>query len=1659
MHRTAHYSLKRVTVTLSSIPCIFAPFNGSNAFTANFTSLCENKPFVYVYHPITQLASRVEYETRQYPHSIVLSYMKYPRRQHRCSWSRSLSTVCPAPLCVMSSQIAPPSSVAHQTAVRSLSAHENQIGTCHSTPDEISDKYQFVMAFNPPKPSTQVDSCQLEHPSRTSLPLTLVDLAIMNVTPSFLPTKLIPIHALQVSVWLLHDRNAKLHCIADCAADLNCISESEAIRLRLSLRSLHQSEPRIQDGSSNQMTVIGALSEPLQLRLRNSKGLMVSLTLNSALVIRDLVHPFILGSPFLHQHGLAVDMKFNRILQYTDEDGPIQNLFPGTITESVAETVCALQHTGRSVATSTSSSSTPSRHTEVQPVPLFPLIDIELAAGEGYLLPLFIPNPDYPHGGAYHPKNDIEAWFEPDIMAYVERGLISTAGILDPLNPRILITNSTVHPVHIDVDQCLGSLVPHIRVTDKFVLRPEPPSQVGPCSSSTAPTDPILATIPISTEDQPEDPLNFVKHVPGTFQLDLAELSPTDTTSPDDVAYPKTDPSLPQHWQDRFNSLKREYYKIFIKDFSAEPWLRDQALHEIELYEGSRPYAARAFRLPEAHRLHMKEVIEKWIEEKVLVASNSPWAAPAFVVPKPHGGGYRMVVDYRKLNSMTIPDRWPLPLPETLFSNLHGAEIFSTFDAHSGFTQQALHPNSQAKTSFICDFGQFEFTRLSMGLRNGPSSFSRGMYLMCKDLNDMLVYIDDVNVFSKRPTPSSPDDALLQRHYDSVHQFFQRCLDTNLRLNGKKCTLGAAEIGFLGHIVSAKGLQPDPEKVKAVASMRPPTNASEIRTFLGMINYYRGFIKDIAQHQVPLNKLLHKEAAFIWSTECQTSFEFLRQALVNECLRRFPDNSRPFELHTDASAYAIGGVLMQRDDANDPYPIEFYSRSLTASEYNYAVFEKEALAIIACFRKFHVYLAGAAFNVYTDHRALASLMTMKDPTRRIARWLVTLGEYSFTAIYRKGILNTVPDALSRLPSENVTCPSIVSRGDGTMVLNNFPEEDYLASGFEYPQVTLPNGVTMSTLRYTITPLMSRNSSSTASSVATPQSSEMASSEAHDEPTAFESPRPTRPDLESLDLSRLDNCQKLIGMHFIDSDDNLEYIITDIWFDDVNLRMVGSRSRVLPDFDPTNAWPQLEQTEDSDDEFVLDYFIRELRSHPPQTFTPHRSYHDIRDHNFLAAVEESLAKLIKNGRIRDEQILLINDEFGYPHYYRRTHLPPHFTYTLQLIIPQDDITLQTVFLNSCHQCSGHSKVKRTYHLLQQRVWWYGMKEHTTQFVQACQICAKMGSNKDRYTPEILRLPSVTRPWQRVSIDTMGPLPDSLTHNKYVVLAVDHFTKYVIGTALSESTALAVAHFLIDEVFFKYGAPDIILTDNGSEYKNELEGHILTALGTHHRFIAAYHPCANGQVERLNAPVKSSIASLCNDHTHKDWDQHLAPAIFAYNISVHETTGFTPFFLNHGRECRLQVDALSPPPKMKNTSHMAFVYSLIQRLRTAHYATESKLDHAHSLYNKPRVVQQALHANNNDDELHPPFLDPPPSFHHVLKQRKIRLFKVGDKVLVFVPSFKRGNSNKLTKHWKGPYDVVKVVSPVIYHLQRTGTQHKIKVVHVSRIKAHHNASRWT
>ena len=275
-----------------------------------------------------------------------------------------------------------------------------------------------------------------------------------------------------------------------------------------------------------------------------------------------------------------------------------------------------------------------------------------------------------------------------------------------------------------------------------------------------------------------------------------------------------------------------------------------------------------------------------------------------------------MCVDFRRLNKVTVSEQWPLPRIDDILDGLLGSKWFSTLDLKSGYYQVAMSPQSIAKTAFITPDGHYEFLRLPFGLKNAPSHFSKIMFQALGDFPFVKIYLDDITIHSVDFTS----------HLHHIKQVLQRLTEVNLKLNSTKCTWFASRVTLLGHVVTPDGITMDPAKVEAVQSFKPPQNVKHVQQFLGICNYYRRFIKDFAKISQPKAKLICKDVPFIWSADCESSFNILKELLLTYPVLRQPDVTRPFTVYTDASGYALGAILAQHDDNNQEYVWHYASR-------------------------------------------------------------------------------------------------------------------------------------------------------------------------------------------------------------------------------------------------------------------------------------------------------------------------------------------------------------------------------------------------------------------------------------------------------------------------------------------------------------------------------------------------------------------------------------------------------------------------------------------------------------------------------------------------------------------------------------------------------------
>ncbi|GFX37944.1 retrovirus-related Pol polyprotein from transposon 17.6 [Trichonephila clavipes] len=372
----------------------------------------------------------------------------------------------------------------------------------------------------------------------------------------------------------------------------------------------------------------------------------------------------------------------------------------------------------------------------------------------------------------------------------------------------------------------------------------------------------------------------------------------------------------------------------------------------------------------------LKQEIDRLLSEGIIEECESPYASPVVLIPKPNGT-FRLCIDYRKLNEITVADTYPLPRMDDLLHQAKLTPFMSTLDLRAGYHQVKVHVEDQDKTAFVCPFGTYRFLRMPYGLHNAPATFQRLMNRFCNGLEDILAlpYLDDIIVLSET----------FEKHMFDLKTIFERLLHFKLKANREKCHFAFSRVKYLGFWITQKGIEVDPEKVASILDIPPPKNVKELQSFLQTCSWFRRYIQDFAKISRPLSYLTKKKQA---------------------------DGTKPYIIRTDASNYALGAVLLQ-GEGSDEHPIEYASRLLTPAERNYSTTEREALAVVWALKKFRGYIEGTEITVASDHQPLKWLLNLKSPTGRLARWALEIQSFNLKVQYIPVKANVVADMLSR----------------------------------------------------------------------------------------------------------------------------------------------------------------------------------------------------------------------------------------------------------------------------------------------------------------------------------------------------------------------------------------------------------------------------------------------------------------------------------------------------------------------------------------------------------------------------------------------------------------------------------------------------------------------
>ena len=419
--------------------------------------------------------------------------------------------------------------------------------------------------------------------------------------------------------------------------------------------------------------------------------------------------------------------------------------------------------------------------------------------------------------------------------------------------------------------------------------------------------------------------------------------------------------------------------------------------HRIHLEEDVKPSRQPHRRLNPIMKEVVKKEVLKLLDVGVIYPiADSKWVNPTQVVPKKSGvtmvanennqliptrvtSGWSVCIDYRKLNAGTRKDHFPLSFVDQMLERVVGHEFYCFFDGYSGYNQIEIALEDQEKTTFTCPFGTFAFRKMPFRLCNAPGTFQRCMMGNFSDMIEIIleIFMDDFSVLG-----DSYKGCL-----ENLRKVLERCQEKNLVLNWEKCHFMVTQGIVLGHIVSKNGIEVDKVKVELISNLPTLKCVRDISSFLGHAGFYRRFIKDFSAITRPLCNLLAKDVPFAWSQACEVAFDKLKTMLVSPPIMRSPNWNLPFEIMCDASDYAIGAVLRQREDKK-AFVIYYASKTLDSAQANYTTTEKEFLVVVFALEKFRSYIIGSPVTIFTEHAALKYLLYKQDTKPRLTRWIL-----------------------------------------------------------------------------------------------------------------------------------------------------------------------------------------------------------------------------------------------------------------------------------------------------------------------------------------------------------------------------------------------------------------------------------------------------------------------------------------------------------------------------------------------------------------------------------------------------------------------------------------------------------------------------------------------
>jgi hypothetical protein len=871
-------------------------------------------------------------------------------------------------------------------------------------------------------------------------------------------------------------------------------------------------------------------------------------------------------------------------------------------------------------------------------------------------------------------------------------------------------------------------------------------------------------------------------------------------------------------------------------------------------------------RLSPADFLELQKQLETLLKADMIELSDSPFGAPVLFVPK-KDGKRRFAIDYRELNDNTIKDVTPLPRIDDMIQRLEGATVFSKLDATWMFWQLRLREEDRFKTGMSTPLGHFHWKVVPFGLTNAPG---HAMRVMSKVLQPFLnrcamVMIDDIIVYSKT----------VEEHMEHLEKIFAALRKHKIFMKRAKCDFFLERLKYLGFVVSGSGMGPSRDILDAIKKYPEPTTVTEVRGFLGLCNYYSKLIRNYSGIAAPLSDAIKgnatKGSPVELSDAQRDTFLLLKHTMCTSPVLNLVNPNKGFVLQTDASAYAIGAVLMQesgnRDELGEPilHAVGYFSKKLSEQQQKYHTTARELLGIVEALRYWKIELQHAhSLTVHCDHRPLSYLRTVEPLGDMHARWLQTIESFQFDVVHRPGVTLGPADALSRRADHaDSETGGAITKGRAVPL----PEEpDFIDSNLEPGQRckfdSLPNATvswTANTLRTwsdieagsDVTAHLSPLDVSLVVAVTTRRSARQAAG-GNEAPVKNTEPK-SHQDTPSPALA------------------------------------------TSPTTTPATLSPSHED---------MTNFCKAARTAAEDPSSPDLTPVSNRLAEATREAHSSLLQQVKRATATDELALRVGRQ--------DPQITPGFTLRDGLLykdilglrkvfIPADPPTLRTRVLALHHDfhAAGHMGYKKTLERLSRAFWWPGFGAETKRYVRSCPTCQRTKRSTQQPLGNPSPFPAPHERWEVVTMDELGGLPTTPRGNSKIWIFVCKLTKRLVAVPMRDGNdTMDVAWAFVRHVIQDHGLPRKLVSDRDPRLASAVWQEVTRLWNIRGNISTANSPQTDGQSESAVEAITQLLRAGVS-YNGQDWDLLLPSAVFAYNDSCHPATGYSPFFLDTGR----------------------------------------------------------------------------------------------------------------------------------------------------------------